>query len=59
MPEALMVEAINRALCQSLADDERVVVMGQDVGQLGGVFRVTDGLKARFGDQRVFDTPLA
>ena len=59
MPEALMVEAINRALCQSLADDERVIVMGQDVGQLGGVFRVTDGLQARFGDQRVFDTPLA
>jgi pyruvate dehydrogenase E1 component beta subunit len=54
-----MVEAINRALSQALEDDERVVVMGQDVGRLGGVFRVTDGLQSRFGQQRVFDTPLA
>jgi pyruvate dehydrogenase E1 component beta subunit len=57
--EAVMVQAINRALAQALATDERVVVMGQDVGQLGGVFRATDGLQARFGSQRVFDTPLA
>jgi pyruvate dehydrogenase E1 component beta subunit len=54
-----MVEAINRALAQALGADERVVVMGQDVGKLGGVFRATDGLQARFGSQRVFDTPLA
>jgi pyruvate dehydrogenase E1 component beta subunit len=54
-----MVQAINRALQQALASDPRVVVMGQDVGQLGGVFRATDGLQARFGDKRVFDTPLA
>ncbi|MGI9148073.1 MAG: alpha-ketoacid dehydrogenase subunit beta [Chloroflexota bacterium] len=54
-----MVQAINRALAQALATDERVVVMGQDVGKLGGVFRATDGLQARFGVQRVFDTPLA
>ena len=54
-----MVQAINRALEQALGNDERVVVMGQDVGKLGGVFRVTDGLQARFGEQRVFDTPLA
>lgn len=59
MAEALMVQAINRALEQALGSDERVVVMGQDVGKLGGVFRVTDGLQARFGPQRVFDTPLA
>jgi len=59
MTEALMVEAINRALQQALADDDRVVVMGQDVGKLGGVFRVTDGLQAHFGPTRVFDTPLA
>jgi pyruvate dehydrogenase E1 component beta subunit len=59
MAEALMVEAINRALAQALADDERVLVMGQDVGTLGGVFRATDGLQSRFGKQRVFDTPLA
>src|SRR5205823_7112616 len=54
-----MVQAINRALEQALGADERVVVMGQDVGKLGGVFRATDGLQARFGNQRVFDTPLA
>jgi pyruvate dehydrogenase E1 component beta subunit len=59
MVEALMVEAINRALAEALANDERVVVMGQDVGRLGGVFRVTDGLQSRFGAERVFDTPLA
>jgi len=57
--EPVMVQAINRALAQALATDERVVVMGQDVGKLGGVFRATDGLQARFGVQRVFDTPLA
>ena len=57
--ERVMVEAINRALQQALATDERVVVMGQDVGRLGGVFRATDGLQARFGSKRVFDTPLA
>lgn len=59
MPEAVMVQAINKALEQALGADERVVVMGQDVGKLGGVFRATDGLQARFGQQRVFDTPLA
>lgn len=59
MAEALMVEAINLALRQALSEDERVIVMGQDVGKLGGVFRVTDGLQADFGPRRVFDTPLA
>jgi pyruvate dehydrogenase E1 component beta subunit len=54
-----MVQAINRALEQALESDPSVVVMGQDVGQLGGVFRATDGLQARFGPRRVFDTPLA
>src|SRR6266568_3954029 len=58
MAEAVMAQAINRALAQALGADERVVVMGQDVGKLGGVFRATDGLQARFGSQRVFDTPL-
>src|SRR5258708_27256477 len=57
--DSVMVEAINRALAQALATDERVVVMGQDVGRLGGVFRATDGAEARFGSQRVFDTRLA
>src|SRR6185436_7306864 len=59
MAEQLMVEAINRALAQALGADERVVVMGQDVGRLGGVFRATDGLQGQFGPKRVFDTPLA
>jgi len=54
-----MAAALNRALADSLAADERVVVFGEDVATLGGVFRVTDGLAARFGARRVFDTPLA
>jgi 2-oxoisovalerate dehydrogenase E1 component beta subunit len=54
-----MAGALNRALADALAADERVVVFGEDVGTLGGVFRVTDGLAARFGEHRVFDTPLA
>ena len=54
-----MAAALNAALADSLAADERVLVFGEDVGTLGGVFRVTDGLAARFGEQRVFDTPLA
>ncbi len=57
--QVTMVAALNRALADSLAADERVVVFGEDVGTLGGVFRVTDGLAARFGEHRVFDTPLA
>jgi 2-oxoisovalerate dehydrogenase E1 component beta subunit len=54
-----MVEAINTALADAAEDDERVLVFGEDVGRLGGVFRVTDGLQRRFGGRRVFDTPLA
>ena len=54
-----MAAALNAALADSLAADDRVVVFGEDVATLGGVFRVTDGLAARFGEQRVFDTPLA
>ena len=54
-----MAGALNRALAGALADDETVLVFGEDVGALGGVFRVTDGLAARFGETRVFDTPLA
>jgi pyruvate dehydrogenase E1 component beta subunit len=59
MAEVVMAQAINAALAQGLGENDRVVVMGQDVGRLGGVFRVTDGLQARFGERRVFDTPLA
>jgi len=54
-----MACALNAALADSLSADERVLVFGEDVGTLGGVFRVTDGLAARFGEHRVFDTPLA
>lgn len=54
-----MTQALNKALADALTADDRVVVFGEDVGVLGGVFRVTDGLTSRFGGQRVFDTPLA
>ncbi|WP_235734396.1 alpha-ketoacid dehydrogenase subunit beta [Nocardioides alcanivorans] len=51
--------AINAGLHAAMAHDEKVVVMGQDIATLGGVFRVTDGLLAKFGRERVVDTPLA
>src|SRR6201994_2040626 len=54
-----MAGALNRALADALAADRGVVVFGEDVGTLGGVFRITDGLATRFGEDRVFDTPLA
>jgi pyruvate dehydrogenase E1 component beta subunit len=54
-----MAAALNRALADAMAADDSVLVFGEDVGALGGVFRVTDGLTARFGDDRCFDTPLA
>lgn len=54
-----MASALNLALADALASDDRVVVFGEDVGALGGVFRITDGLTARFGEDRCFDTPLA
>jgi pyruvate dehydrogenase E1 component beta subunit len=50
--------ALNRALRDALAEDPRVLVFGEDVGRSGGVFRVTDGLQAEFGAERVFDTPI-
>ena len=59
MAEITLVQALNTALHDALAADERVVVLGEDVGRLGGVFRVTDGLQSRFGETRCFDTPLA
>ncbi len=54
-----MVEAINLALREEMERDDRIIVLGEDVGREGGVFRVTDGLQARFGEERVVDTPLA
>ena len=54
-----MVQALNEALRRSLDENPRTLVMGEDVGRLGGVFRVTDGLHKDFGEERVIDTPLA
>lgn len=54
-----IAEALTLALRQEMAKDPRVLVMGEDVGQDGGVFRITDGLLEKFGAERVFDTPLA
>ncbi len=54
-----MIEALNQALALELERDERVVVFGEDIGVNGGVFRVTDQLQHKFGEKRVFDTPLA
>lgn len=59
MPKRTMVQALNLALQQEMAADDRVIVLGEDVGVDGGVFRVTDGLHERYGPQRVLDTPLA
>ncbi|WP_433539214.1 alpha-ketoacid dehydrogenase subunit beta [Micromonospora sp. CA-249363] len=59
MMATTMAKALNTALADALAADEKVVVFGEDVGALGGVFRITDGLQARFGEDRCFDTPLA
>src|SRR3954468_5633211 len=54
-----MAQAFNQALRDAMSADESVLVFGEDVGALGGVFRVTDGLTSRFGAERCFDTPLA
>ncbi len=54
-----MAKALNAGLRQALADDPRVLLMGEDIGALGGVFRITEGLQDEFGARRVIDTPLA
>jgi len=59
MAETTLIGAVNMALTRAMADDETVVVLGEDVAVDGGVFRATDGLLARFGAARVIDTPLA
>ena len=59
MAKLNMVQAINLALRQEMEKDDSVVILGEDVGLDGGVFRVTDGLIQQFGEQRVMDTPLA
>ncbi len=57
--ELTLVEAVNVALARAMQDDERVVLLGQDIGLNGGVFRATDGLFQRFGDCRVLDAPIS
>lgn len=59
MPEMTLVGGVNAALAYELAADDRVLILGEDVGVNGGVFRATDGLQQRFGPERVIDTPLA
>ena len=60
MAEGLtMVEALNLALAEEMRRDEKVLVMGEDVGVDGGIFRITKGLIDEFGEERVMDTPLA
>src|SRR4051794_40635514 len=54
-----MAQALNQALRDAMTEDDSVLVFGEDVGPLGGVFRITDNLNAEFGDKRCFDTPLA
>jgi len=57
--EVNLAQALNSALDSALANDERVVLLGEDIGRTGGVFRITDGLRERHGADRVFDTPVA
>src|SRR3982751_2910407 len=59
MPKLDLVEAINLTLAQEMARDDRVILLGEDIGKNGGVFRVTDGLQQRFGCERVVDSPLS
>jgi len=59
MAKMTMVQALNLALRQEMEKDDRVIVLGEDVGRDGGVFRVTEGLIDQFGEERVLDTPLA
>src|SRR4029078_13002364 len=59
MPQMNMVQAINDALRLEMQRDARVVILGEDVGKVGGVFRVTSGLHGEFGEDRVIDTPLS
>lgn len=59
MPEITLIEAVNQAISYEMSQDENVVVFGEDVATNGGVFRATVGLKEKFGEDRVLDTPLA
>src|SRR5699024_10361262 len=59
MAQMTMIQAITDAMRTELKNDDNVLVFGEDVGRNGGVFRATEGLQAEFGEDRVFDTPLA
>lgn len=59
MPVMNIIQALNQALHQEFAANDRLVIFGEDVGAFGGVFRVTSGLQQQFGEERCFDTPLA
>ncbi len=59
MSQLTLAQSLNQALDMALADDSRVVVLGEDVGRAGGVFRITDGLRDKYGPERVYDTPVA
>jgi 2-oxoisovalerate dehydrogenase E1 component beta subunit len=58
MAAVTLIQAINQALREEMRRDERIVILGEDVGRLGGVFRTTEGLQQEFGEERVIDTPL-
>jgi pyruvate dehydrogenase E1 component beta subunit len=59
MSEMTLAQSLNGALDTALESDERVVLLGEDIGRTGGVFRITDGLREKYGERRVFDTPVA
>src|SRR5690606_5960403 len=59
MAEVNLAQALNSALDDALAGDDRVVLLGEDIGRTGGVFRITDGLREKHGADRVYDTPVA
>ena len=59
MTKMTLAKALNAGLRKAMDDDPKVLLMGEDVGKLGGVFRITDGLQKDFGEDRVIDTPLA
>src|SRR5688572_2895101 len=58
MAKLTLLQAINLALREEMRREDRMVLIGEDVGRLGGVFRVTEGLQSEFGEERVVDTPL-
>ncbi len=59
MSELTLAQALNRALDTALSSDDRVILLGEDIGRAGGVFRITDGLRQKHGERRVYDTPVA